>query len=816
MNAIKKLAGMFVLTLGACPIAAMAASPALEIVVPRGAQRGTEVDVTFRGGRLTDAQEVLLYQPGITVSDLKVEGGNVKAKFKIAADAKLGEHTLRLRTATGISELRNFFVGAYPEVAEVTDKPAADPKQPPVKVLSSFDKPQEIGLNVTVTGLTELEQQDFYAVEMKQGQRLTVEVEGMRLGEIFDTHVTIYDTSRFELATSDDNALLRQDAMASVLIPRDGRYIIQVRESSYGGGPKSFYRMHVGHFPRPRAVYPAGGKAGEEMSVKFIGDVKGPFDQKVKVPATPGEIYPLFAEQDGLMAPSANTFRVSDFGNVLEAEPNDEVSKATAHDGALPIAFNGIIEKEDDVDHFKFKATKGQVVDINVYGRRVRSPLDPVLSIHKTDGSRVADNDDSGGPDSYFRFNPPADGEYVLAVRDHLKSGGPSYVYRVELTFPAPSLTLAIPNMGVNYTQDRQTIVVPRGGRYGTTLRGTRQEFQGDVKLIAENLPAGVTMHAEPLPQGNDTWAVVFEAAPDAKVGGTMATLTAKCLDEKVNVAGQFKQVVELSQGGNNAPYYTTTATKLAVAVADEAPYTVSVVQPKVPVVQNGVMDLKVKVERKGEFKGPVNVKLLWDPPGVGSGTITIAPDKTEGILPVNAQANARAAKWKTALVANSDIGGQLWTSSSHFDLEVGLPFVAATIERNVVEQGQETQMVVKLDQKVPFDGQAKIELLGLPSEATAAEKQISKDDKQVIFDIKTTGKTPAGNHNGLLCKVTVTKDGEPIAHNVGQGGILRVDAAKVKPKEDGKPAAAAAKPADPNAPPLSRLEKLRQEAEKK
>ena len=45
------------------------------------------------------------------------DDNNVKAKLKIAADAPLGLHDLRVRTATGISELRTFSVGALKEVA---------------------------------------------------------------------------------------------------------------------------------------------------------------------------------------------------------------------------------------------------------------------------------------------------------------------------------------------------------------------------------------------------------------------------------------------------------------------------------------------------------------------------------------------------------------------------------------------------------------------------------------------------------------------------------------------------------------------------
>jgi hypothetical protein len=779
--------------------AAHAASPSLDQVLPRGAQRGTEVEMTLRGGKLADAQEVFIYQPGITVTDFKAEsGGIVKCKFKIAPDAKFGEYQLRLRTATGISELRNFYVGVYPTVAEtavVGAKPSGDPKKPtpPENLPSTFAKPQKLEkLNVTVAGVLENEQADFYAVECKKGQRLNVEMEGTRLGQILDTNVTIFDQNRFEVAGNDDNALSRQDAFVTCTIPADGTYIIQVRESSYAGGPNGHYRMHVGTFPRPRAVYPAGGKAGDEVKVRFIGDAAGPFEQTVKVPATPGEVYPLLAEQDGLLAPTPNPFRVSLFDNVLEGTgPNDDLASATAYAGDLPVAFNGIIDKPGDIDFFKFKAKKGQALEINVYGRRLRTPLDPVLTLHNEKGGQIAANDDSGGPDSYLRFNVPADGEYALSVRDHLKHGGPEFVYRIEITEVKPALTLTIPNMGVNFTQDRQWVVVPKGGRFGTTIRATRSEFGGDLKLIANDLPPGVTMKAEPLLQGVDLFAVVFEAAKDAPVGGKLVELTAKPTDDKVAVAGRFQQKVELAQSGNNAPYFVSTATKLAVAVAEEAPYTLEVVAPKVPMVQSGLTELKLKVTRKGDFKGAVAVRSVWEPPGTGAGQVTIKPEETEGTLTLNAQANARLGKWRTAFLGSSDAGGAVWVASDLFDLEVAAPYVTAAIQRTTVLQGEKTQVTVKLDQKAPFDGKAKIQLLGLPTEATTTDKDITKDDKEVVFDVQTTLKTPAATHNGLVCRVTVTKDGEPIVHNLGAGGILRVDALK-KP---GSPEPAKGKP---------------------
>jgi|GEM_PF-2093465 len=106
--------------LGVLTTRATAASPSLGAIRPVSAQPRTEIEVTLSGARLGDAKEVFYYQPGITtVSLARVDDNTVKAKLKIAADAPLGLHDLRVRTASGISELRTFSVGTLKEVPEV-------------------------------------------------------------------------------------------------------------------------------------------------------------------------------------------------------------------------------------------------------------------------------------------------------------------------------------------------------------------------------------------------------------------------------------------------------------------------------------------------------------------------------------------------------------------------------------------------------------------------------------------------------------------------------------------------------------------------
>ncbi len=438
----------------------LAASPYLEIIQPRGAQRGTEAVLTFKGARLGDAQEILVYYPGITVKKLEaVNDGTLKVSVVIAPDCRLGEHAFRVRTSTGVSDLRSFWIGALPVVEEIEPN-------------SEFDKAQPIPLNCTVHGVIQNEDVDYFVVECKKGQRLSVEIEGMRLGvTFFDPYVAILDAKRFELATGDDSALLGQDGGCSILVPADGKYIVQVRESAYGGNPACQYRLHVGTFPRPTAVVPAGGRPREELDVTFIGDPAGPIKQKIKLPADDvNGTWRLHCQTAEGINPTGFKFRLKDLPNTIESGTNNSPTTATA--GPVPGAFNGVISRPGEVDYYRFAAKKGQTFDIHCYARRLGSQLDSVMYVGALTGGVLVANDDSGGPDSYFRFTAPEEKEYALWIHDHLNKGGPDYFYRVEMTAVAPGVNTTIPRVdGNNSTiQDRQTIAVPKGNRYATLM----------------------------------------------------------------------------------------------------------------------------------------------------------------------------------------------------------------------------------------------------------------------------------------------------------------------------------------------------------
>jgi hypothetical protein len=317
------------------------------------------------------------------VLSLEPADNAVKVLVRVAPDCRLGEHVAQVRSASGISEFRTFFVGPYPAVAEVEPN-------------SLFEQPQPIEMNVTVEGVIENEDVDYFLVEAKQGERISVEVEGLRLGAVlFDPHLAILDRRRFELASADDSPLTYQDAALSILAPEDGHYIIEVRDASYGGNANSRYRLHVGNFPIATAVFPAGGKRGEPTEVTFLGDPAGPIPRSIPLPAEPRSSWAVHAEDETGIAPTGLPFRLFAHGNAFEQEPNDNLDSATPVE--LPLALNGVIEQEGDVDVYRFQAQKGQVFEVECYARRLRSPLDPVINLYAPNRRGLAGNDDSRG-----------------------------------------------------------------------------------------------------------------------------------------------------------------------------------------------------------------------------------------------------------------------------------------------------------------------------------------------------------------------------------------------------------------------------------
>ena len=132
------------------------ATPSLKYVIPAGAQRGQEVEVTFTGGNLQEIQDVVFYEKGLElVKIIKKEGNKLKVLIRIKPDCKLGPHLVRLFGKDQFSNARFFSVGQFPEKSEKENN-------------GSKESAEEVSKNTTVTGVLQREDIDYFKIKLKK------------------------------------------------------------------------------------------------------------------------------------------------------------------------------------------------------------------------------------------------------------------------------------------------------------------------------------------------------------------------------------------------------------------------------------------------------------------------------------------------------------------------------------------------------------------------------------------------------------------------------------------------------------------------
>jgi hypothetical protein len=129
------------------------------------------------------------------------------------------------------------------------------------------------------------------------------------------------------------------------------------------------------------------------------------------------------------------------------AEAGKNKSKASPQTVAVPCVVTGSAEKES-ADYFKFPVQAGKPITIEVLGRRLGSPIDPVVILYDGTGKELGGvyADDTPGLQSDARvvYVPKQSGELIAEVRDTTYRGGAEYDYRLRIG-SFPGATTAFP-----------------------------------------------------------------------------------------------------------------------------------------------------------------------------------------------------------------------------------------------------------------------------------------------------------------------------------------------------------------------------------
>ena len=744
--------------------------PTIESIEPLGIARGITEELTIEGYNLRGASAIFFSEPTVKGRILGIKempdvpeperlgaGGllsrlelgpqppryQVSVEMEIDAEADPGPVRFRFQTPLGTSPEGKFLIEPY-----YGERPDAEPNDTLIRATETF-LPAVLAGTISRPG-----DEDHFEITVDAGQELVFQESGIQIGSKLKPVVTIL---------SPDHTVVREfgrkyedtRAVFSHRFNQGGTYYVRVSDYEKSGSKGHFYRMKIGSFPVVTSAYPLGIRRGESAEISLQGFNLGA--GKFAVEGTPSwkdESRVMFRPETDL-GRGFNEVKLA-LGDDPEVESlGDNTAAGHAQAVSLPVTVNGrIADAEKNQGHyFRFKASKDQVVLVDVSAARLGSKLDSVVdvldasgkpieqasiravAVAKTDlfdhtskqsqirfemsndidagdylmlGSEIVlltrmprqpdeglalesfppeisgrrtrgavrmaslgtstqahakgtpmykvqihppgkqfpnnglphvrlyyTNDDGRfphGKDSFLEFKAPADGEYVVRIRDSTERGGEQFAYRLTLRGPREDFRLFVDPKAPN---------VPRGERVPLTVTAYRFDgFDGDINVSLVGLPSGIHAEDSVIPGGQLVTTILLRAESDAEIG--------KSTPLKV------KGVASI--GGNETTKWASPADNLKfISVIPSADVLISADTKEVILEPGQSAKITVSVVRRNGFDGRVPVEVLnlpphTDTPEVGLNSIMITEEKTERTFSVSALPDAQPLEQKIYL----------------------------------------------------------------------------------------------------------------------------------------------------------------------
>jgi len=435
----------------------------------------------------------------------------VKLEVTIAPSAEPGDREIRLHNTNGLSNPMLFRVGQLPEFSEPAEHPstiAPDARGAEARPLGPSPE-RTVTLPAVVNGQIMPGEIDCIRFAATKGQKIVIAASARALIPYladavpgwFQATLALYDAKGHELAY-DDRFEFNPDPVLYYEIRADGDYVIKIKDSIYRGRQDFVYRITVGELPFITSIFPLGGRAGEKTTVALKGwnlpAAKLAMDGTGK---PPGEFL-LTAPRDGLRS-NQMAFALDTEPECAEVEPNDD--SAHAQKLVLPVIVNGRIDKAGDRDIFYFEGRADQPVIIEVFARRLNSPLDSILQVTDAQGKQIAANDDyedkgygltTHHADSRLSLRLPTDGTYYIHLGDTQHQGGPEFGYRLHVRPPRPDFELRVAPSSINV---RGNTHVPL-----TVFVLRKDGFSGEIELGLHDSSRAFGLSGARIPAGQD------------------------------------------------------------------------------------------------------------------------------------------------------------------------------------------------------------------------------------------------------------------------------------------------------------------------
>lgn len=550
--------------------------PRLLTVMPMGGQIGTQVEVTITGENIEDVTELTFSTPKITAKP--VTGTTNKFNVSIAADASVGVYDARVISRLGVSSARAFSVNKLPEVTRTKASNSVETAMPlPVGTIC----------NATMTKRAV----DYYSFQGVKDKPVAIDCAAVGIDSRLTPVLILADAMGRDLKVN------RTGGIIDFTPPADGTYLIKVNDLTFQGGERHFYRLALQNAP-----------AQPQPQTQTVSAMSWP-------PA-------------GLPALAA----------AKETEPNNKAGEAQKI--SLPCDISGAFFPAADVDTYEFTAKKGEVWWVEVASERFGLNTDPFVLVQQVKGEQLIDVAelydiappmkvtsngysydgppyDAGSPDVNGKFEIKEDGTYRLQVRDLF--GGtrsdPNNIYRLIVRQASPDFSLAAWAVHMTLRNgDRASLSKPMALRAGDSRAfevavQRRDGFDGEIDIVMENLPAGVTAAGLKIGKGKTYGHLILTASSEAKRGFSLAKLSGKATINGSSVTrpvrlASMEWPVKDAKGEIPAPRLMADI-PVSVTDSEKAPITIAASENKVWEAKVGeTLKIPLKLAWRNDFNG--------------------------------------------------------------------------------------------------------------------------------------------------------------------------------------------------------------------
>ena len=403
------------------------AEPEVRSIYPLGAPPGASIGAEVLGHDLDGCYDVWVSAEGLAaevqgITTIESEGPKdyaaeskpdrprqrVAIRLEVEAEARPGEHSIRLVTPRGVSNGLRFLVTPYPSI-------------------NQEDPPELLPLPVAVNGRIRRDgEEDFYGFEASDGQRVDFEVvydpgppriPGQPAPKTIDPELTLYASSGswfdprrpVRLAFNDEPLSPRVSKAAKLTykFAAPGRYLIKVGSFKGLGSSDYCYQLRVAP-PASRDLPEAltRRQTGEEPVWKerdFVRVLRQTRLQQLwarTIHEQEADSRNLSVDPSGEPAGNGRAGRHSSSSAsmanripdpVWESSSNDSLSQAM--EVTVPIVVEGAIEHPGDVDSFKFQVQTGERLAFEIETPESRTPrFNPRLGVFDGDGREFLTN----------------------------------------------------------------------------------------------------------------------------------------------------------------------------------------------------------------------------------------------------------------------------------------------------------------------------------------------------------------------------------------------------------------------------------------